>query len=73
MYLVSDGAQRVRIRALDLTAEFADGESIFTESSYKYSPDELEHLAGAAGLSTEQRWVDSADRFSLSLLTPQSG
>jgi uncharacterized SAM-dependent methyltransferase len=63
----------VHIRELGMTVAFADGESIFTESSYKYTPDELERLAGAAGLSTEQRWLDPEGRFSLSLLTPQSG
>jgi L-histidine N-alpha-methyltransferase len=73
MHLVSQAAQRVRIRALGLTVAFGDGESIFTESSYKYTIDELEHLAGAAGFSTEQRWLDPEGRFSLSLLTPQSG
>lgn len=63
MYLVSKRAQRVRIGALDLEIEFAAGEAMHTEDSYKYSPEELEALAGAAGLRVEELWFDSEKRF----------
>lgn len=70
MYLVSRGKQRVRIDDLELTVPFRDGEAIHTESSYKYSPAEIDALAADAGLAVEQRWCDELGRFSLNLLAP---
>lgn len=70
MHLVSARAQAVRVGALDLTVRFGAGESIHTESSYKYSADELASLGRAAGLRVEQSWLDPERRFSLSLLAP---
>ena len=37
MHLVSTRRQRVHIPAVDLDITFEDGETIWTESSYKYS------------------------------------
>jgi dimethylhistidine N-methyltransferase len=72
MHLVSRRRQRVRIARLDLEIDFADGEGIFTESSYKYSLDEIERLARASGFVVEQHWRDRDRRFSVNLLAPQS-
>jgi L-histidine N-alpha-methyltransferase len=68
MYLVSAGAQRVRIERLGLTVPFAAGEAIHTENSYKYSLAEIDALAAAAGFRIERQWLDSGRRFSESLL-----
>lgn len=70
MYLVADRAQRVAIDALGVEIAFADGETIHTESSYKYDFDEIEALARGAGFSVEQRWLDERRQFSLNLLRP---
>jgi dimethylhistidine N-methyltransferase len=70
MHLVSERAQRVRIDALGLEAEFAAGEAVHTENSYKYSLAEIDALASAAGLRPEARWADAAGRFSVNLLAP---
>ncbi|MGH8513730.1 MAG: L-histidine N(alpha)-methyltransferase, partial [Gammaproteobacteria bacterium] len=43
----------------------AQGETIHTESSYKYTPAELHALAGAAGYSVECTWTDPDQMFSL--------
>lgn len=68
MYLVSTKSQRVRIDALDLDIDFAAREAIHTENSYKYSLDEIQSLAVAAGFRVEQQWLDVDRRFSVNLL-----
>jgi uncharacterized SAM-dependent methyltransferase len=68
MYLDSRCAQRVRIDRLGVEVEFAAGEAIHTENSYKYSLAEIEALAAAAGLRLEAQWLDGARRFSTNLL-----
>ena len=72
-HLESERAQTVRIDGLALDVSFRAGEKIYTESSYKYSFTEIERLARAAGLVVEERWLDSARRFSVNLLAPMSG
>ncbi len=66
-YLESRGDQVVPIRDLDLEVGFADGERIHTENSHKYGFDEIDALAGEAGLALEWRALDRAERFSLNL------
>jgi dimethylhistidine N-methyltransferase len=67
MHLVAAQEQRVRIEALGLTVRFAAGETIWTESSYKYSVREIDELAAAAHLSVEARWLDPRARFCVNL------
>jgi dimethylhistidine N-methyltransferase len=67
MHLVSEPAQRVRIDALELDIHFAPGEDIFTESSWKYAPEEIDGLAAVSGFVVEDRYLDAARRFSLSV------
>ncbi|MES2035335.1 MAG: L-histidine N(alpha)-methyltransferase [Pseudomonadota bacterium] len=50
------------------TFGFAAGETIHTESSYKYTPDRLGDLASAGGWSVEQVWTDPKRWFALALL-----
>jgi uncharacterized SAM-dependent methyltransferase len=45
----------------------APGESIWTESSYKYEPDTFQALVEAAGLALCARWIDAEARFLLAL------
>jgi dimethylhistidine N-methyltransferase len=65
--IVSRKSQRVRIEALDMDVDFAADEPIHTESAYKYSFDEIEQLAAAAGLTVSRGWTDPEERFSLTL------
>lgn len=67
MYLVSARSQRVLLRQLKREFVFQAGEAIHTENSYKYSPEEIESLAAAAGLRTEKSWLDPDGLFHLNL------
>jgi dimethylhistidine N-methyltransferase len=66
MHLLSKGEQVVHLD--DVSIPFAEGESIWTESSYKYSLDEFEQLAADAGFSVEKVWTDEQQWFSVQYL-----
>jgi dimethylhistidine N-methyltransferase len=68
--IVSLREQHVAIDALDRVVHFSAGEGIHTENAFKYSLEEIEALAHAAGMKTAQRWLDGEQRFSLNLLAP---
>jgi uncharacterized SAM-dependent methyltransferase len=67
MHLVSRRDQTVHIPGADTLAHFAPGESIWTESSHKYTPERLVDLGRAAGLSPEQQWIERDGRFCTTL------
>jgi len=69
MHLESLIAQRVRIPALDLEVDFAEGETIHTENSYKFRLGEVEEMLGAAGFVNPQRWRDEHGWFAVYLAT----
>jgi dimethylhistidine N-methyltransferase len=80
MHLVSRRAQRARIPAVDQTAGahgedseivLAEGESIWTESSYKYSPREIVCNLERTGFRLVQQWSDREDGFALTLAEAQ--
>jgi L-histidine N-alpha-methyltransferase len=68
MHLRACGAQRVHIHAIDTTVSFADGETIWTETSHKYSPANVTELARASGFAIDAQWVDEEWPFAESLL-----
>jgi len=69
MHLVSQKDQRVH---LDGTAiNFAKGETIWTESSYKYSLDGFERMAAEARWRVERVWTDDRQWFSVQYLVKQ--
>ena len=70
MHLESRRAHRVRIERLAMDVHLAAGERIHTEDSYKYSPEEIEGLARAAGLERVVSWTDRRELFSLNVLAP---
>jgi L-histidine N-alpha-methyltransferase len=67
MHLVSERPQRVDIPAAGLSLAFAAGETIWTESSYKYDTDSFDAMLSAASFSTTTRWVDHEGRFLLTV------
>jgi dimethylhistidine N-methyltransferase len=68
MHLVSRQRQRVRIPAAQLEFDLADGESIWTESSYKYRPAGIVHMLEHAGFRLKEQWIDREDAFALTLV-----
>ncbi len=74
MHLESLVDQMVKIDSLDVNIAFRAGETIHTESSYKFSMNDVERLARAAGFDLERSWSDSENRFACHLLRcPGSG
>jgi dimethylhistidine N-methyltransferase len=67
MHLVSCCAQQVHIDELDMTVEFADGETIHTESSYKYRPGQAEALLAATGFEPVKTRTDAKGWFAVCL------
>jgi len=68
MHLRSLSEQTVNISAAGFSAHFDKGETIWTESSHKYTRDEIRGMAIATGFQCEQQWVDSDWAFAESLL-----
>jgi dimethylhistidine N-methyltransferase len=68
MHLQSKCRQTVRIPMSNLTVEFQAGETIWTESSHKYSADEVIQMARGAGFSCQAQWIDEQWPFAENLL-----
>ncbi len=68
MHLESLVEQRIGIDALNLDIDFAAGERIHTENSYKFTEAMLASMASNGGFKIEQRWSDAEERFTVHLL-----
>jgi L-histidine N-alpha-methyltransferase len=68
MHIVSAVDQVVPIDDLSLNVSFSQGESIHTESSYKFSRDDIDRLGRDASFELEHVWTDSEQRFACHLL-----
>jgi dimethylhistidine N-methyltransferase len=66
MHLVSCLAGTVMLAGQ--LVQFARGETIHTENSYKYAPARMRAMIQAAGWSTVKTWSDSNDLFAIWLL-----
>jgi dimethylhistidine N-methyltransferase len=69
MHLASVAEQRVRVGPL--TVHFRAGESIHTESSYKYGVSELAARAARCGLRLDRSWTDARDYFAVLYFTAE--
>ena len=67
MHLVSRRRQVARIPAAGIEAAFEEGETIWTESSYKHTAEGLAALGRRAGLRCAQQWVDAEGGFATTL------
>jgi len=65
MHLVSRSRQRVQVLGSRIDITFDAGESIWTESSYKYRIEDLEPMLDRAGFHLTGQWQDS--NFALTL------
>src|ERR1039457_6754783 len=68
MHLQSTRRQTVCIPAADRRLEFAERETIWTESSHKYSAEEVLQMASAAGFRCQAQWIDEQWPFLENLL-----
>ncbi|MFI5179149.1 MAG: L-histidine N(alpha)-methyltransferase [Vicinamibacterales bacterium] len=68
MHLVSARGQRVRVPASQLDITFEPGETIWTESSYKYRPEGVLDMLTRTGFTSLAQWTDEAGGFALSLV-----
>jgi dimethylhistidine N-methyltransferase len=66
-YLRAERAQTVTIPAAGVRVTLAAGETIHTESSYKFSQDEMIALLAGCGFGERRTFVDAAGRYALGL------
>ncbi len=67
MHLVSRRAQRVAVPKAGLTIDLTAGETIWTESSYKYNLAGVERMLATAGFASRAHWIDAEGQFLLAL------
>jgi len=68
MHLRSKRRQIVTIPSAEVVVEFKEGETIWTESSHKYSSEEIFETARQAGFRCDVQWVDQEWPFAENLL-----
>ena len=71
MHLRALRSQSVSIPQAGVAVQFREGETIWTESSHKYSRAELLQLAMASGFRVEEQWVDEEWPFAETLLVAE--
>jgi L-histidine N-alpha-methyltransferase len=69
MHLESRCDQQVTIDRSGLSVRFARGERIWTESSYKYEPAQINTMGLDAGFVMTEQWIDEDARFALTLFS----
>ncbi|HEY6130036.1 MAG TPA: L-histidine N(alpha)-methyltransferase [Candidatus Acidoferrum sp.] len=67
MHLQSLRRQRVNIPGAALLVRIEEGETIWTESSHKYSPQEPAEMAARAGFRQVAQWIDEEWAFAQNL------
>jgi uncharacterized SAM-dependent methyltransferase len=67
MHIVSKKAQWAHVS--EFPVGFSEGETIHTESAYKYSIDGFHKIVDEAGLSVDDVWTDEFHFFSIHLLS----
>lgn len=68
MHLCSQSKQVATISAAGLSVSFEKGETIWTESSHKYTHHEILQLAMASGFRCQAQWIDQEWPFAENLL-----
>jgi dimethylhistidine N-methyltransferase len=65
MHLLSTRRQRVHIGGAALSLTLLEGERIWTESSYKYTAEEVRRLLWHCGFRECRQWIDGPGQFAL--------
>ena len=68
MHLVSQTRQRVMVDSANVDFVIEEGESIWTESSYKYTPAQITLALEQAGFRLVEQWMDEPAGFALTLV-----
>lgn len=71
MHLVSTRAQSVTIPRAGCSVSFAEGETIWTESSHKYSPREVIMMGRRSGFRPLKQWLDREWPFAQTLFVAE--
>jgi L-histidine Nalpha-methyltransferase len=71
MHLRSRCKQTVTIPGAELSVVLGEGETIWTESSHKYTREEIRKIAGGTGFRCQAQWIDEEWLFAENLLTAQ--
>jgi dimethylhistidine N-methyltransferase len=72
MHIMSRCAQTVAIDRLGINVRFAEGETIHTENSYKFSKEDIAQVAGRSGFQLLHHWCDSRRLFSVNVLRAEA-
>ena len=67
MHLVSLAAQEIKVAECAIRFRLEEGETIWTESSYKFEPAGIRHLVEPAGFVQRNQWLNERGRFALTL------
>jgi L-histidine Nalpha-methyltransferase len=73
IYLESLRRQSVNLAALSLRVNFAEGERIHTENSYKYTVESAKSMLECSGFVPTHTWFDQRNWFALHLAMVQPG
>ena len=73
MHLVSLEAQEIHVARCALRFRLEEGETIWTESSYKYDAAGIRRLVEPAGFVQRHQWIDAEDGFALTLFQAVRG
>jgi L-histidine N-alpha-methyltransferase len=68
MHLLSLRRQEITIPGAGCAVTLGEGETIWTESSHKYRPEEIARMAKRNGFRSEAQWIDQEWPFAQSLL-----
>jgi L-histidine Nalpha-methyltransferase len=68
MHLRARETHEVRIAKIGLDIQFRSGETIWTESSYKYTVEDVVQMGEATGFRAARQWVDEEWPFAETLL-----
>ncbi|HEU5258274.1 MAG TPA: L-histidine N(alpha)-methyltransferase [Vicinamibacterales bacterium] len=67
MHLVARSDQTIAIPRAHVEEHLQAGETIWTESSYKYVPEQIDDLLESCGFNPTAQWIDRDDGFALTI------
>jgi L-histidine Nalpha-methyltransferase len=67
MHLVARTDQTIQIPPAHVDERLQAGETIWTESSYKYVPEQIDDLLESCGFAPAAQWIDRDDGFALTM------